>query len=127
MVAYLALFIGYAWFTRALVEDIREDTERLATLYARALSVTSAEDAQLLLFEEVIQSFPYPVILTDELGNPTAFKNLDLDIENETGPWSPADRLATSPRCPLRSRNCLNSGTKARFRPVDAACSDLTS
>ena len=94
MVAYLALFIGYAWFTRALVEDIREDTERLATLYARALSVTSAEDAQLLLFEEVIQNFPYPVILTDELGNPTAFKNLDLDIESETGPWSPADRLA---------------------------------
>lgn len=94
MVAYLALFIGYAWFTRALVEDIREDTERLATLYARALSLTSAEDAQLLLFEEVIQSFPYPVILTDELGNPTAFKNLDLDIDSETGPWSPADRLA---------------------------------
>jgi signal transduction histidine kinase len=94
VVAYLALFIGYAWFTRALVEDIREDTERLATLYARALSLTSAEDAQLLLFEEVIQSFPYPVILTDELGNPTAFKNLDLDIDSETGPWSPADRLA---------------------------------
>jgi signal transduction histidine kinase len=94
VVAYLALFIGYAWFTRALVGDIREDTERLATLYARALRVTSAEDAQLLLFEEVIQSFPYPVILTDELGNPTAFKNLDLDIANQTGPWSPADRLA---------------------------------
>lgn len=94
VVAYLALFVGYAWFTRALVGDIREDTERLATLYARALRVTSAEDAQLLLFEEVIQNFPYPVILTDELGNPTAFKNLDLDIESQTGPWSPADRLA---------------------------------
>ena len=94
MVAYLALFVGYAWFTRALVGDIREDTERLATLYARALRISSAEDAQLLLFEEVIQSFPYPVILTDELGNPTAFKNLDLDIESQTGPWSPAERLA---------------------------------
>ena len=57
MVAYLALFVGYAWFMRALVGDIREDTERLATLYARALRVTSAEDAQLLLFEEVIQNF----------------------------------------------------------------------
>ena len=57
MVAYLALFVGYAWFTRALVGDIREDTERLATLYARALRITSAEDAQLLLFEEVIQNF----------------------------------------------------------------------
>jgi signal transduction histidine kinase len=42
----------------------------------------------------VIQSFPYPVILTDELGNPTAFKNLDLDIESQTGPWNPAQRLA---------------------------------
>lgn len=94
MVAYLALFVGYAWFTRALVGDIRKDTERLATLYARALRISSAEDAQLLLFEEVIQSFPYPVILTDELGNPTAFKNLDLDIESQTGPWSPAERLA---------------------------------
>jgi signal transduction histidine kinase len=94
VVAYLALFVGYAWFTRSLVGDIREDTERLATLYARALRVTSAEDAQLLLFEEVIQNFPYPVILTDELGNPTAFKNLDLDIDSQTGPWSPVDRLA---------------------------------
>ncbi|MGH7566293.1 MAG: sensor histidine kinase [Gemmatimonadota bacterium] len=94
MVAYLALFVGYAWFTRALVGDIRKDTERLATLYARALRISSAEDAQLLLFEEVIQSFPYPVILTDELGNPTAFKNLDLDIDSQTGPWGPAERLA---------------------------------
>jgi len=94
VVAYLALFVGYAWFTRALVGDIREDTERLATLYARALRISSAEEAQLLLFEEVIQSFPYPVILTDELGNPTAFKNLDLDIESQTGPWNPAQRLA---------------------------------
>jgi signal transduction histidine kinase len=94
VVAYLALFVGYAWFTRALVGDIREDTERLATLYARALRISSAEEAQLLLFEEVIQSFPYPVILTDELGNPTAFKNLDLDIESQTGPWNPAERLA---------------------------------
>jgi signal transduction histidine kinase len=94
VLAYLALFVGYAWFTRALVGDIRKDTERLATLYARALRVSSAEDAQLLLFEEVIQSFPYPVILTDELGNPTAFKNLDLGIESQTGPWGPGERLA---------------------------------
>lgn len=94
MVAFSALFVGYAWYTRALVEDIRQDTERLATLYARALRVGSAEDAQLLLFEEVIQSFPYPVILTDGSGNPTAFKNLDLEIESQTGPWSPAERLA---------------------------------
>jgi len=94
VVAYLALFVGYAWYTRALVGDIREDTERLATLYARALRVSSAEDAQLLLFEEVIQNFPYPVILTDEDGNPTAFKNLDLGIENQTGPWGPGERLA---------------------------------
>lgn len=73
--------------------DIRQDTERLATLYARALRVSSAEDAQLLLFEEVIQNFPYPVILTDPQGNPTAFKNLDLEIESPTPPWSPAERL----------------------------------
>ena len=94
MVAFSALFVGYAWYTRALVEDIRQDTERLATLYARALRVSTAEDAQLLLFEEVIQSFPYPVILTDGNGNPTAFKNLDLEIPSQTGPWSPAERLA---------------------------------
>lgn len=83
------------WYTRALVSDIREDTERLATLYARALRVGTPDEAQLLLFEEVIQSFPYPVILTDPQGNPTAFRNLDdLDLDRETGPWSPAERLA---------------------------------
>ncbi|MGH7550006.1 MAG: sensor histidine kinase [Gemmatimonadota bacterium] len=97
IVATIALFGGYVWYTRALVSDIREDTARLATLYARALRVGSPEDAQLLLFEEVIQSFPYPVILTDPGGNPTAVRNLDdldLDLESETGPWSPAERLA---------------------------------
>lgn len=95
IVSTIALFGGYVWYTRALVTDIREDTERLATLYARALRVGSPEDAQLLLFEEVIQSFPYPVILTDPRGNPTAVRNLDdFDLESETGPWSPAERLA---------------------------------
>ena len=95
IVATIALFGGYVWYTRALVADIREDTERLATLYARALRVGSPEEAQLLLFEEVIQSFPYPVILTDREGNPTAARNLDdLDLQSETGPWSPAERLA---------------------------------
>ncbi|MFN2382721.1 MAG: PAS domain-containing sensor histidine kinase [Gemmatimonadota bacterium] len=89
------LFVGYLWYTRALVGDIRKDTERLATLYARALRISSPDDAQFLLFEEVIQNFPYPVILTDEQGNPTAFKNLtDLEIANATGPWSPAERIA---------------------------------
>ncbi|MGH7571047.1 MAG: sensor histidine kinase [Gemmatimonadota bacterium] len=95
--ATIALFGGYVWYTRALVSDIREDTALLATLYARALRVSSPEDAQLLLFEEVIQSFPYPVILTDPGGNPTAVRNLDdldVDLESETGPWSPAERLA---------------------------------
>jgi signal transduction histidine kinase len=94
IVAFLALFVGHVLYTRVIVEDIRKDTERLATLYARALRIISPEEAQLLLFDEIIQSFPYPVILTDDQGNPTAFKNLpDLEIENQTGPWSPAERM----------------------------------
>jgi signal transduction histidine kinase len=95
IVATIGLFGGYVWYTRALVADIRQDTERLATLYARALRISSPEDAQILVFEEVIQEFPYPVILTDPEGNPVAFRNLEkLEIPNETGPWSPAERLA---------------------------------
>ncbi len=95
IIAFLALFVGYVWYTRAIVEGIRQDTERLATLYARAIRVATPEEAQLLLFEDVIQEFPYPVILTDDQGNPTAFKNLpELGIDSQTGPWSPAERLA---------------------------------
>jgi signal transduction histidine kinase len=95
IVAFLALFVGHVWYTRVIVEDIRKDTERLATLYARAIRISTPEDAQLLLFEEVIEEFPYPVILTDDQGNPTAFKNLpELEIANQTGPWSPAERLS---------------------------------
>ena len=94
IVTTIALFGGYVWYTRALVADIRQDTERLATLYARALRISSPEDAQILVFEEVIQEFPYPVVLTDPEGNPLAFRNLEkLEIANETGPWSPAERL----------------------------------
>jgi signal transduction histidine kinase len=94
IVAFLGLFVGHVWYTRMIVEDIRQDTERLATLYARAIRISTPEEAQLLLFEEVIEEFPYPVILTDDQGNPTAFKNLpEIEIANQTGPWSPAERL----------------------------------
>ncbi|HUP20375.1 MAG TPA: HAMP domain-containing sensor histidine kinase [Gemmatimonadota bacterium] len=93
VVATIGLFAGYVAYTRTLVGDIRQDTERLAMLYARSLRIASPEEAQLLLFDIVIQDFPYPVILTDAQGNPTAFKNLDLDIESTTGPWAPAERI----------------------------------
>ena len=89
------VFLGYLVYTRALVEDIRGDTETLVRVYALGVQSLASEDAEqratAVLFEEVIKGFPYPVIATDAFGEPLSFRNLDVGIENELPPWTEED------------------------------------
>ncbi len=84
--------MGYLVYTRALVDDIRGDTETLVRVYALGVQSLASDDpaarASEVLFEEVIKNFPYPVIATDAFGEPLSFRNLDLGIKNELPPWS---------------------------------------
>jgi signal transduction histidine kinase len=79
-------------YTRALVDDIRGDTETLVRVYALGVQSLASDDpaarASEVLFEEVIKNFPYPVIATDAFGEPLSFRNLDVGIRNELPPWS---------------------------------------
>jgi signal transduction histidine kinase len=89
---FVLLFAGYLVYTRALVEDIRGDTETLVRVYALGLRSLAAEDPEQasaeVLFEHVVKDFPYPVIATDAFGEPLSFRNLDLGIRNELPPWT---------------------------------------
>jgi signal transduction histidine kinase len=89
------VFVGYLVYTRALVEDIRGDTETLVRVYALGVQSLASEDparqSAEVLFEQVIKGFPYPVIATDAFGEPLSFRNLDLGIDNELPPWTEED------------------------------------
>jgi signal transduction histidine kinase len=86
------IFVGYLVYTRALVEDIRDDTEALVRTYAMGVQSLASEDPAAqsaeVLFEQVIKGFRYPVIATDAFGEPLFFRNLDVGIERELPPWS---------------------------------------
>ncbi|MFN2432568.1 MAG: ATP-binding protein [Gemmatimonadota bacterium] len=80
-------------YTRALVDDIRGDTETLVRVYALGVQGLASDDAPdraaEVLFEQVIKGFPYPVIATDAFGEPLFFRNLArLRIDNELPPWT---------------------------------------
>jgi signal transduction histidine kinase len=87
--------VGYLVYTRALVDDIRGDTETLVRVYALGVQSLASDDpaarASEVLFEEVIKNFPYPVIATDAFGEPLSFRNLDVGIRNELPPWREED------------------------------------
>jgi signal transduction histidine kinase len=89
---FVLLFAGYLVYTRALVDDIRGDTETLVRVYALGLRSLAAEDPEEasaeVLFEHVVKDFPYPVIATDAFGEPLSFRNLDLGIPHELPPWT---------------------------------------
>lgn len=72
--------IGSIYYTNFLVEKIRQREEKLIALYANTLEYFANEknSANLnFIFEEIIVSNnTIPVIVTDELGNPSDFKNI---------------------------------------------------
>ena len=97
VVLFIIVFVGYLVYTRALVEDIRGDTQTLVRTYALGVQSLASDDpnrqAAEVLFEQVIKGFPYPVIATDAFGEPLSFRNLDIGIDNELPPWTEEERL----------------------------------
>lgn len=72
-------------YTNYLLQRIKKETETTSRIFAKYASGPGmGEEALLdLLFEEVIQKIDFPVILTDEKGNPYSSKNVKgKDLKN---------------------------------------------
>lgn len=88
---YLVLIIsvliglGSIYYTNVLVEKIKLREQRLISLYAKTLEYFANEDVDLnfnFIFEEIIvANNSIPVIVTDEVGNPIEYKNIER-VEN---------------------------------------------
>lgn len=80
VVAFAILIsIGSILYTNNLVEQIREREKRQIDIYASSLEFLGAESETnfFLIFQEIVKAnHTIPVILTDEAGNPSDFKNL---------------------------------------------------
>ena len=80
VVAFAVLIsIGSILYTNNLVEQIREREKRQIDIYASSLEFLGAESETnfFLIFQEIVKANnTIPVILTDEVGNPSYYKNL---------------------------------------------------
>lgn len=91
-----AVLIGTAsiYYTNLLVSQLKDREERQITLYAKTLEYTAnQQDNQNVgfIFEEIIvHNNSIPVILTDGMGNPIEYRNLNLD------PNLPAEKLEST-------------------------------
>jgi signal transduction histidine kinase len=82
VVLALAIAIGSLWYTNRLVKVLAEGEQRQIGLYAKGLqAITDSETGSNMtfLFQEIIEANrTIPVILTDELGEPISYKNIDI-------------------------------------------------
>uniref|UniRef100_UPI00404A7F69 sensor histidine kinase n=1 Tax=Fulvivirga sp. TaxID=1931237 RepID=UPI00404A7F69 len=85
LVISVLIGLGSIYYTNVLVEKIKLREQRLISLYAKTLEYFANEDVDLnfnFIFEEIIvANNSIPVIVTDEVGNPIEYKNIER-VEN---------------------------------------------
>lgn len=95
LVLLISVFIGLAsiWYTNGLVNELKEREQRMMDLYASTLEYVANEnisDNAGFTFLKIIEpNNSIPVILTDDLGNPTEYRNLEIDED-----WSEERKLS---------------------------------
>ena len=81
VLAILIIFV-LLLYTQNLVNNLRAETRKILEFYAHfyVRAVWEADDAELnFIFEEIIKRTDFPIVLSDTLGNPTAWKGIDVD------------------------------------------------
>ncbi len=78
----IGLIAGLMWYTQSLVAQLRKEArdilEFYASFYQRA--ATEADDEELnFIFEQIIQRTNFPIVVTDNRGEPSAWKGIDVD------------------------------------------------
>ncbi len=78
------LLIGFSlhYYTRQLVEQLREESHSLVELYANMylyVAETESEDNLSFLFDQIIRKSNFPLIITDDNHHPIGWKGLSVD------------------------------------------------
>ncbi|WKK78929.1 sensor histidine kinase [Marivirga arenosa] len=80
-----SLIIGFAsvLYTNSIVEELKEREERYIELFANTLAYTSDSDNSenlIFIFQEIVTpNNSIPVIVVDANGNPSIFRNIEVD------------------------------------------------
>jgi signal transduction histidine kinase len=89
----LAVLLGsYVWYTRSVVEELRNEARHTAQLFSRVYALaadpssTGGDAGPLLELLTILREFKVPIVVTDHNGNPADVS--DLPFEN-TGPEDP--------------------------------------
>jgi signal transduction histidine kinase len=90
------IIIGLLWYSQSIVEKIQERERQIANLYAKTIQhignpdINSQSDLT-FLFDEIIQTPDFPIILSDADNTPSSFKNMEIDTS-----LSETERLKTA-------------------------------
>ncbi len=79
----IGLLISFIYLQKTLW-DLEQGSRILSRIYARfcAQGINNKEDAENIIFEEVIQNISFPVIVTDSDGIPIAWRNIKVEGTN---------------------------------------------
>lgn len=92
----IILALVYVFYTQYVIDQLKEDSKRVVTAYARLWSLVASEattGAEIdLIFDEVIRKSNFPIIVTSADGQPQAWRGVNI-------PW---DDTTTGARLKLR-------------------------
>jgi hypothetical protein len=78
----LIIALGILYYTQTIVKNLEARERQIAELYAKSIEyiATSPESSEYsFIFDQIIRTIDFPIILTDGAGNPLYFRNIDID------------------------------------------------
>jgi signal transduction histidine kinase len=83
LAAASTLVLGMILFSQRVTERLLEKERQIVDLYARSYEYLSADNSAggdySFLFEEIIRTIDFPIVVTDAAHNPQYYRNIDLD------------------------------------------------
>ncbi|MCC7431534.1 HAMP domain-containing histidine kinase [bacterium] len=77
--------IALVWYTQSLVNDLRKESRELLNFYAQTYILAATQDSNEnldFIFNSIIQKINIPIIYSDEDGNPSYWKNIEIAPED---------------------------------------------
>ena len=78
----------FIYYTQSVINKLKENSTRVVNAYAKlwqlvAVESTTGEEIN-LIFEEVIQKSQFPIIVTDQIGEPQAWREVGVNWDDTT-------------------------------------------
>ncbi len=85
IIGLLALGVFWFFYSRSLIKKVSRETLLRSRIYAKYVSrgISNDEEALDIIFGEVIEKIDFPVVVTDEKGRPSTFRNLPIKDPSE--------------------------------------------